>query len=599
VETSDYPFISLALAGKRDLNGQEKTVEAPLRQLFDAFQQTLPGAHIQLLTGLADGTDQIATKIFMETEGKQAAALDKRLPGTIIPYNRDAYLQSIKDQDTFNTLYNACSYRLQLDGLYVPGAEGKANRKAAYRQQANMLIRMCDVFIAVTSREEPMKEGGTLESIHTALSKNKPVIFLDTAGSMKEFQLYMNMEQWIYGNGLTLSPAKTAQKISDCFRHTKLSILPETRPGLFYKMRKFVAARFEKRFAEKRKAPSEAAMPFTNELWTKIDGERKELSRLAKYFQVQYRGGYLLNYLLAIIAITIAVVAAITYLYLLKYPAFKNAGYTILVVLGAVKVMLIVMMIINTRRTNNEHYNAKAIKFRYAAERLRVNAYFLLFGINRIPAPFVGNHSKEHLAMYEGESLYRQAISKIITGLRPDVLIEKVKLQQYAAFIKAHWLSGQISYYKRDEKKMEHMHETLERAASRFSLAVLVIIGIEIAGLLCFHVFHGWPEGKKYFDIISPVLLGLTILFPAIVTTLNSLHFQTEAKRLAFRHGLMIKALEKIETALEMEIGRIDRQYHGSHLQHVLNILDEAAGLMTDEVAEWTMIYEKQVYEPG
>jgi len=56
-------LLSIAFSGKRN-HPNLGAMDGPLRALFDAFEEGFPGTHLQLLSGLADGADQIVTTIF-------------------------------------------------------------------------------------------------------------------------------------------------------------------------------------------------------------------------------------------------------------------------------------------------------------------------------------------------------------------------------------------------------------------------------------------------------------------------------------------------------------------------------------------------------
>jgi len=165
-------------------------------------------------------------------------------------------------------------------------------------------------------------------------------------------------------------------------------------------------------------------------------------------------------------------------------------------------------------------------------------------------------------------------------------------------FIRNYWLEGQLAYYKRDLKKMQKMDKKLVNIPEWLSKMVLIIVITEIVELLLPDGVRNQQAISFWINWIIPVLIAATILLPGIITTINSMHFQTEARRLAFRNEIMIHQMERILASLERKMQMMEGNADGNNLLSILLILDEAASITTDEVAEWTMIYEKPVFEP-
>ena len=145
---------------------------------------------------------------------------------------------------------------------------------------------------------------------------------------------------------------------------------------------------------------------------------------------------------------------------------------------------------------------------------------------------------------------------------------------------------------------MLHMDKRLSAVPSKLSYIVLIVVIAEIIEALLPRGIHHHPVFSKWIAWAVPVFIAMTILIPGIITTINSVHFQSEARRLAFRNNIMVQQLKIIITKLDKEINEIQHKA-GNNLLNILVILDEAACLTSDEVAEWTMIYEKYVPESG
>jgi hypothetical protein len=588
-------LLSIAFSGKRN-HPKLGLISAPLRELFDGFEIAYPGIALQLVSGLADGADQLASTIFIDGGHSEQSATSTRLLGAIIPFRIDEYRSTIQDNDSFDALYDKCSYRVQLDGSFVRNEDGSANYREAYRQQARILPRVCDIFLAVAEMAEDGSKGGTKEAILAALITNKPVVLLNLENL--QFYFYSNMEEWVYASKPPVAPREIARLSALLYRKATYSSKEYHKKDALFYLRRWTWKLYERLF-EKKKHPTRektSKNEIENAFFDKIHENRSTVSELSKYFMFQYRGGYLLNYFLAIAAIFIAVNTSTIHMIQpqvgkVEHPLTK----TTLLLLGILKVAVILLIIRNTKKINRQQYNAKAIKFRYASERLRVVSYFSLFGIPRIPFPFVGTHLTDHLREYPGEAIYRRIVSQQIIQLNLTVQIDKNYILRVARFIKAHWLEGQVAYYRGDYGKMTVMDKRLMSIPEKLSTIVMVIVIAEIVEILLPPPIH-----NLIADLIQwlvPALIGISILLPGVITTLNSVHFQSEAKRLAFRNEIMIEQLTNVIAEFDKEIRRVEAKEEGNNLITILALMDKAANIASDEVAEWTMIYEKPVFD--
>jgi hypothetical protein len=600
-------LLSIAFAGKRTHHHLDNII-GPMQELFQALAAEFPGTHLQLLSGLADGADQIVSDIFIKGEDTVAAGGDQataqpyrtdRLLGAVLPFPLLEYIKTIQNKHLFQTLYDHASYRLHLDGRHDGG--NAANQKDAYRQQARVLPRLCDIFLAAVEKEEEGQKGGTKEAIHAALLSGKPVILLNLKDL--RFYFYRSTEEWFFQTAIPLTTVEIAHACARLYqKDIFLSNDAEPKDIIFF-LRRAIWNRYDRFFHKNSAAGStgeEAAIALNNPLFYQLEAERKKASESSKYFMFQYRGGYLLNYFLAITAIFIAVNTSTLHFFKLENH-FPGAGFTegLLLSLALIKVGIILLIIRNTQKINQHQYNSKAIKFRYAAERLRVISFFSLFGVLKIPRPFVGNHIDPHLKDYEGEALYRRIISDIMIQSRINIEIGKEYILETTRFIRDQWLAGQVTYYEKDRKKMKKMDRKLVSIPEWLGKLVLIIVIAEILEFLLPPSIRDKPFVKLCIDFIIPVLIALTILLPGIITTINSMHFQTEAKRLAFRNDIMFHQLSLISARLDKKLDEMTETDNGSELLDILLLLSEAASLTTDEVAEWTMIYEKPVFADG
>lgn len=601
-------LLSFSFSGKRN-HGSLDLINGPLEELFNAFESEFRGTRLQLISGLADGADQIASSLFIRHDLQKGPKDGERLLGAVLPLGVKRYRSTIADRSCFDSLYEKCHYRLELDGgggaeradmELDGGADGETadgDFKDAYRQQARILPRLCDVFIAVASKREEGAKGGTKDSVLAALLLHKPVVFFNLDDL--RFYFYKSMDEWVYS---LAGPVTVSEIIHSCTQlyHKEIdSPFDRPRQDLFYRLRRWIWNRYERWFNKEPagNVPAGWQAGVGDPFFSRMQAHRRRVSEISKYFMFQYRGGYLLSYFLAIVAIFIAVDTSTLHLFKKELSSFSESAATIsLVSCGILKVVVIALIIGNTEKVNKKQYNAKAIKYRYAAERLRTAAYFSIFGMVKIPLPFVGNHVNQHLKTYPGEAIFRKIVSQLIIQFKLHLVIDKGYLLRSVRVIRDEWLGGQLTYYRKDSEKMRAIDESLIAIARTLGYVVLAIVIVEIIET----VLPDWVRSQIGGVVVwlVPVLVGITILLPGIITTLNSVHFQSEAKRLAIRNDMMINQIQKVIDRLDEEIERIELEAGREPLLRILSILDEVASLTTDEVAEWTMIYEKAVPDP-
>ncbi len=209
--TKPVVALTLALAGKRRI---EPEASARLREclelVFDALAGRLaslcePGAageslsmrfatevapRLTLITGLADGADLLASRLFL----RPAPAFPEveRILGAVLPCDRAGFVarSGLTDDGGFAAAAAACAFIVELDGDMPasPGAphegEGpearraRAERGRSFTDQSEILLRQADVLIAIDDPRDDGRIGGTRETIRTALDLGMPVIQL-------------------------------------------------------------------------------------------------------------------------------------------------------------------------------------------------------------------------------------------------------------------------------------------------------------------------------------------------------------------------------------------------------------------------------------
>lgn len=105
--------------------------------------------------------------------------------------------------------------------------------------------------------------------------------------------------------------------------------------------------------------------------------------------------------------------------------------------------------------------------------------------------------------------------------------------------VRDRWLGEQAVYHDRNARTMDRLYTWAENWGKVFNLSVIVFVALDIAILLAelFSVLpETWSHTLHYFTL---GLVALAAILPAAVGSLNGIRFQSECRRLAERSAIM------------------------------------------------------------
>lgn len=379
---------------------------------------------------------------------------------------------------------------------------------------------------------------------------------------------------------------------------------------------------------------------------------RRRARDLNYHYSGQYRGAFLLNYALAIGAVFLAAVSLTllgtsshTPLGTRMTRILEAAGHLpkdmavspspipwllpALLSLAAVKLGIVVFISRNTRRANKLRWNERAVDYRYLAERLRGMYYLPLAGCHQPPAVephrFALRDVRQSAVDWLFESLVRSVspadmphakscmfpanrehhgltVRKLLTIDPPGALIQ----------VRDSWIAEQARYHERTSRTMHALHEATEKIAMVLGWGVVVVVIFDLA-LIGGKVFHLLPDSWVPFArSATPWLIFVSAVLPAIVAALGGVRFQSECKRLAERSAVMRIVLtgrpnapggrRQQATALKNQIREWRSQPAidpGSWSHNALRLIEHIATDFVHEAAEWSVLYAREVADPG
>jgi hypothetical protein len=619
---------------------------------------------VRLVTGLARGADDLAARVLFD-------AAIPRTPLTaelaaVLPFPAADYLasqlalteseSSLSDdektarvraiQSRFTELSRQCAYIVELDGRYVgkpadrkADEPGAVKRAAAYRAQSAVLLRHADLLIAMPDLDAEGSAGGTKETMHTALDLGLPVVLIDAGnGGTRVLERGDDVDDVLPAAAaaagvsrrtiakivttIVADPDQRQSAADDAEAQYTIRVLEEffdrpTTPPLRRtadgKVERWETRRerawkwFAARFGEAR---GQADPPIDAYL-----GWRRRATSLTYHYVGLYRGGFLLNFGLATVAVGLAALSLV----ILTFPPETEGGEiaqrTALITLGVIKLALLVAILLNTRRSKTELWNDRAVDYRYLAERLRSLFYLpycCSFQPTRTSPGYHSRRVRQSAVDWLLDAIVRHvspasALGNAVadgqgtTPSDPAASVPRLRSSPIEAARRIHdgWLTLQLEYHRSNSTRMRRMCLSLERITKWLNTVVVVMVSVDLAVLLG-TLFHIVPASWHH---AAPWLIFLSALLPAAVAAANGTRVQSECERLAERSKVMadiikgrLARLEELQTALEA--ARTSRDDRGSWTPSVLRLAEAIDADMLKEAAEWSVLYAKVIPEP-
>jgi len=707
---------------------------------------------LRLITGLCEGADDLAADVLADVafspnrnaKGNPADAGVETELAAVLPFDVLAYRQSRPAwfRPDFDRQLERCAWVMTLDGLFdkpdpatlarLAPQDRDARKSLAdhrrgrgYRAQAAFLLRHSDLLIAAANPDRAGRAGGTLETVREALSFELPVLFIHTgrntnnlfliepdddlnsallsepAGddqSATETSWEATLDRWV--TRITADPDSGLEPDRDAHGHAH----PEGDPFLtsFFAgetslrytatgtrrstWREALWTFFERRFRTGPSPQSDPKLP-------PFSAYRDRATDANYHFSGLYRGAFLLNYVLAIVAVALAAVS----LTLLGTAGHTSVGgqiaklletaghsptYTVsakpapwllptLLILAIVKLFCVVGIWRNTRQANGSHWNELAVDFRYLAERLRGMYYLAKIGSHQPPSAEASQFASRVIRQSAVDWLFESIVRSISPadlpvavpqsfprdgGHAPLCVQKLIVIQPLSQVerVRDAWVVEQAKYHERTSRTMHALHLTLEHLATWLGRSVILIVLIDLV-LIGGKVFQLLPDWLMPFSKeATPWLIFISAVLPAVIAALGGIRFQSECQRLAERSAVMrvllagkraghpiaaqpwtaavgssiVRFFSKVwyvlraiggRTPVESEIltshGRweqFDKLAHkirmaqaspttdpGSWSLDALRLTERVAMDFVHEAAEWTVLYAKEVADPG
>jgi hypothetical protein len=620
---------------------------------------------LRLITGLAEGADALAAEALEQAKVDNAGKprVDGEL-AAVLPFDLKAYRagREATFRAEFDRLAGRCASIVVIDGRFEkpPGdtSIARKRRARAYRGQSALLLRQSDLLVAAANPDDPVKAGGTLETVRAALEFELAVVFVHTGtGGVwliepgQDFASILaeeapppskwqnTLRDWITdlvaasnaaleretkpngarGHGHTLSYGERLLK--EFFEAADVPPTATARDGTPGRKKTFRERRwngFEKRFR-----PAGISEPESDRPLEPYAGWRSRATRLNYHYSGLYRGAFVLNYTLAVWAVLLATLSLV----LLSVARGAVWLAPVLAILGAGKLAIVVWIYRNTHQANLGEWNDKAVDYRYLAERLRAMFYLPQIGSFRPPAVAMPQYGSRRVVPQSAVDWLFDAITRDVSParftVRESILGEDDRPRGQANVfrpdaltllqgVRDRWVYQQSVYHDRNARTMDRMYKAVRGLGSVLSMAVIGFVAADLL-LLLVEWSGALPEAWEHAAAsFTPWLIFLAALLPAVVASLNAVRFQSECRRLAERSAVMRAILRGHEEREGKKGGRwaeadqlakrIGSQPSSTNLHawvpEVLRLTETIATDFAREVAEWSVVYAKEVPEP-
>jgi len=614
--------LRLAFAGTRQTRDCGPTLKGAIAELLERFAARLGEQwaerasnlgryysdvkpRLRLVTGLAEGADAIVVQAFGDLQPPDIVALEL---AAVLPCDSKSYRESrnAEFRPEFDKYRDSCAYVVEGDGLLPTGDTpyAKRCRARAYRLQATLLLRQADVLIAAFNPEQEGGVGGTVETIQAALSLHLPVVLINaTSNAIVFLDRSADMPvDWSLFRGPLAEVGTWLEPLIDEIvggprdPHTSdlIEIYFDTSTSLRTRRSDHFLGAFWRLFQNAMAEEGKQKLSAAEEPEGPLTRWRHRARNLTYDNGNRYRGVFLLNYTLAIVAVGLATAT-------LGLFAWGGVGHEFVVSIGIVKLSVLILMLVIADRANKSHWSARAAAYRYLAERLRTMHYLPALGNF---GPVIANRSLSSVASHQRSSidwlfaaqvrsqspaLYAADASASGTAfvrISSGSALERIEID-----LLGDATSGQIGYHQRNEFRMGAMNSKTERWVTGMVWGVIAAVVLDlVVGFVSHHA--------------AILLVEIAAVLPAAVASFHGIRFQSECERLADRSAAMAQLLKgHVARAREIrnDIESRNSQASGSDRMvgsggvEALRHAERIASDMLAEVDEWSVLYAKHV----
>jgi hypothetical protein len=538
---------------------QIRTLVTQPKEFWNGFEgETV----LRLMSCLADGTDQLAAEVALESGYALHALVPFPLDSEVHWRDRVNGKNSLP---AFDNLLAQAEHKLFMsphcnNKLDWNSEEAESQRHRGYKLSNERMLSHCDFLIAVWDGQFSPRICGTAQVVRHAQKKSIPIIWIHATENREPVILLGHDE-------------KPLQEIFNF---------------VFKKQDNREMISFETFYAEQDKEQQETIFSYGccvgwlwKRLWLLTSVPRtdnhiqpikpneitpfyEDADYLASHYANCFRGAFLTACILGAAAITIAVSGLVLHEYA--------------TVLGVMELLVIGLLGHNFAQATKGRWQLKTTIYRYLAEQLRHFEILKDYGWV-IPNIHTKLHSTQHYV--QRGTWLRWYLRNIVrsAGLPNEDLSDETVQQQLKTKLSENWIADQANYHQRNYqryKKLKHIIHQLTLIL--FAFTVIALVGHIILEFFHLHELPKW----------SLTMLGvLTVIFPVWAMSVHVMGHYAEVQRAIDRSKAMNEQLTELQK----------RMKNSQTVTELENIARETAYLMLQETADWHI--QNQMTELG
>ncbi len=549
-----------------------------VRAVYDSEKPPL----LRVISPLAEGSDRLVAHVALDM------GCDLQCP---LPFQRDDYAKdfaSAASQAEYRDLLNQASAVFELDGSReTPEAENEA-----YLAVGRMVLKHCDVLIAIWDGQPPEGRGGTGQIVAEALRLQiPPIVWIKSQTPFDACYLQLDDN----GNRQELSLAKLSDRVAQILLPPKppnlsdpdlrttyfaerqrhwtllgplfkvfLNLVNRGRPGTpQWRLGDFEAAARHNWQEEWQVAPDFPGA-VAEQITSHYCPHYGWADQLADYYANRYRSSFLLSYLLSGCAVLFALLSHVS----------RPCGQ-IFIKLELVTIIFIFVLIICGRKCR---WHERWIDYRLLAEQFRQMLFLAPLGHTtpafQLPAHDTYDDPGNSWINWHFRAIIRAA------GLF-NARLEQRYLQAYRALLSGA-IKGQVNYHEGKSEDSHNVAHRLHWIGIWFFAAVLITCLVHLT----------FPHELQLHELVEEWATLLAAVLPAFGAALGGILSQSEFERIAKRSKAMQEQLQKIVDKLD-KAPLLSSKSLGERAE-------EAAEIMTSEVLDWRVVFRaKPLGLPG
>lgn len=542
------------------------------KQETQAFFSEEP-AQLRFHTALATGADQIAA------QSARRAGYNVR---AILPFPQDEYARD------FDAAGQQAEFRKHValadEVLSLPGQ--RANENDAYVLVGKAIIAAADVVVAVWDGQEGRGRGGTAHVVELSLKAGVPVIHVwidrenDAISSVR-----------LLTGGESMDPeVEPLGCLDDYCKILRGTLAPHTQIEQEHLAEYY--AEVERRYNWRIEYPALLACLRIRSLprrpWyqgqvssrtdpqppiepgcictTALDEAYDWANFLAVRYAQLFRSGHVTNYVLAALAVVVALSGLIV-------PSVKI--YLVMVELGVIG-----LLFYNTDKGSRGEWHRKWLQYRHLAESLRPLAYLKRTGL--AGPPFRSDFAEQSIRAADSADWTRWYSAAVWREMPAPVgMITTETISKLASDVLDEQIEHQMAYHQVNAHRMHELDERLHEVGNFLVGAVIAACSLYIG------IYFGYHEWIK--PLTAPFVF-VTAGFPAISAAAFGLRGHGEHLLAASRSASTVRALQINKERLEQI----------NDINDLAAELRNTAEIMLSDLNEWAVSYrERALQVPG